>query len=89
MTEASDHVSHQIPDDRTRVGYLIASIESADANVVAAISCIHMDDTGHREKSETASVFLAQICPMVSKKGGAKPAAKIGAAVDQPNSGVW
>ena len=46
MTEASNHVSHQIPNDRTRVGYLIASIESADANVVAAISSIHMDDTG-------------------------------------------
>ena len=59
MTEASDHVSHQIPDDRTRVGYLIASIESADANVVAALSSIRMDDTGRCENFETASVFLA------------------------------
>ena len=78
MTEASDHVSHQIPNDCTRVGYLIASIESADTNVVAALSSIRMDDTGRRENFETASVFLAQICSMVSKKGGAKPATKIG-----------
>ena len=88
MTEASNHVSHQIPDDCTRVGYLIASIESADTNVVAALSSIRMDDTGRRENFETALVFLAQICPMVSNKGAAKPAAKIGAAVAQPNSGV-
>ena len=47
-----------------------------------------MDDTGRRENFETASVFLAQIFPKVSKKGGAKPAAKIGAAVAQRNSGV-
>ena len=59
MTEASDHVSHQIPDKRTRVGYLIASIESADANVVAALSSIRMDDTIRRENFETASVLLA------------------------------
>ena len=70
MTEASDHVFHQIPDYHTRIGYLIASIESADANVVAAISSIRMNDTGRRENFETASFFLAQICPMVSKKGG-------------------
>ena len=88
MTEAFDNVSHQIPDDRTRVGYPIASIESADANVVAALSSIRIDDMGRRENFETASVFLAQIFPMVSKKGGDKPTAKIGAAVDQPNSGV-
>ena len=43
MTEASDHVSHQIPDDRTCVGCLIASIKSADANVVAALSSIRLD----------------------------------------------
>ena len=66
MTEASDHVSHQIPDDRTRVGYLIASIESANTNVVAALSSIRMDDTGRRENFETALVFLAQIFLMVS-----------------------
>ena len=88
MTEASNHVSHQISDDRTRVGYLISSIESADANVMAALSSIRMDDTGCRENFETASVFLAQICPMISTKGGSKPAVKIGEALAQQNSGV-
>ena len=85
-TEASDHVSHQIPNDRTRVGYLITIIESANANVVAALSSICMDDTGRRENFKTASFF--QNFLMVSKKGGAKPAANIGAAGAQPNSGV-
>ena len=88
MTEASDHVSYQIPNDRTRVGYLIASITSAETNVVSAPSSICMDDMGRRENFETASVFLAKICLMVSTKGGAKPAAKIGAALAQQNSVV-
>ena len=47
-----------------------------------------MDNTGRHENFETASVFLEQICPMVFKKGGAKPAENIGESVAQPNSGV-
>ena len=88
LSEASDHVSHQIPNDCTRVGYLIDSITSIDVNVVAALASIRMDDTGRREYFEEASILLAHICPITTKKGGGKPTAKIGLEGAKLNSGV-
>ena len=58
LLEASDHVSHQLPNNRTRVGYLIDSITSTNVDVVAALASIRMDDTGRREYFEEASIFL-------------------------------
>ena len=58
LSETSDYVSHQLPNERTRVGYLIDSITSTDVNVVAALASIRMDDTGRREDFEEASIFL-------------------------------
>ena len=57
-------------------------------NVVAALASIHMDDTGRREDFEEASIFLAKICPITTKKGGGNPPAKIGSAGAKLNSGV-
>ena len=80
FSEDSDHVSHQLPNDHMRVGYLIDSITTTDVNVLAALASIHMDDTGRREDFEEASILLAQICKITTKKGGGKPTANIGAA---------
>ena len=54
LSEASDHVSHQLPNDRTRVGYLIDSTTSTDVKVVASLASIRMDDTGRHEDFEEA-----------------------------------
>ena len=86
--EASDHVSHQLPNDCTRASYLIDSITSTDVNVVAELASIHIYDTGQREDFEEASIFLAHIFPITTKKGGGKPTANIGAAGVKLNSGV-
>ena len=40
LSEASDNVSQQLLNDRTRVGYLIDSITSTSVNVVAALASI-------------------------------------------------
>ena len=88
LSEASDHVYYQLPNNCTRVGYLIEIITSIDVNVVAALEFILMDDTGRREDFEEASIFLAQICPITTNKGGSKPTAKIGAAGAKLNSGI-
>ena len=88
LLEASDHVSHQLPNDFTRVVYLIDSITTTDVNVVAALASIRMDDTGRSEYFEEASIFLAKICPFTTKKVGGNPTAKIGAAGAKLNSGV-
>ena len=57
-------------------------------NVVVALASIRMDDTRRREDSEEASIFLAQICPITTKKGGRNPNAKIGAAGAKLSRGV-
>ena len=88
LSEASDHVSHQLTNDCTRVGYLIDSMTSSEVNGVAALVSICMDDTGQREYFEEASIFLSQICPITTKKGVGKPTAKIGAAGAKLSSGV-
>ena len=49
LWEASDHVSHQLPNNHTKLGYLIDSITSTDVNIVDALAYIRMDDTGRRE----------------------------------------
>ena len=88
LSEASDNVSHQLPNDRTRVGYLIDSITSTDVNVVDELASIRMDDIGRREDFEEASIFLAHICPITTKKGGGNPNVKIEAAGSKLSSRV-
>ena len=70
------------------VGYLIDSIMSTDVNVVSALASIRMDDIGRSEDFEEASIFLDQIFPIATKKGGGKPPENIGAAGTKLNSGV-
>ena len=67
LLEATNHVSHQVPNERTRVGHLLQSITRKDAKVLAAISAIEMNDAGMRKDFEDDVEFLAPNCP-VSKK---------------------
>ena len=67
LSEATDHVSHQIPNNHTRVGYLIDSIDSKDAEVFSGLAAIRQDDQGMRENFEQAAVFLAPTCPVAKK----------------------
>ena len=67
LSEATDRVSHQIPNNRTRVGYLINSIDSKDAKKFSGLAAIRQDDHGMRETFEQAAVFLAPTCPIAKK----------------------
>ena len=40
LIEAADHVSHQTPSECTRVSYLMNSINSKDAEVLAGLAAI-------------------------------------------------
>ena len=68
LTEAADHVSHQILSERTRVSYLMNSIVSKDAEVLTGLAAIRQDDAGMRGDFESAAIFLYPTCP-VAKKG--------------------
>ena len=68
LIEAADHVSHQTPSNRTRVRYLMNSIDSKDAGVLAGLAAIRQDDAVMRGDFESAAVFLSPTCH-VAKKG--------------------
>ena len=48
LSKATDHVSHQLPSERTRVSYLMNSIDSKDAEVLVGLAAISQDDAGMR-----------------------------------------
>ena len=74
LSEATNHVSHQIPNKCTLVGYLVGSIDSKDADILSALEAIRQDDTGMRENFELAAIFLASTCPVTKKQGNNKVA---------------
>ena len=64
FSEATDHVYHQIPNNRTRVGYFIDSINIKDAEVLSGLAEIRQDYQGMRETFEQAAVFLNQLAQL-------------------------
>ena len=74
LSKAVDHVSHQIPSERTRVSYLMYSIDSKDDEVLAGLAAIRQYDSGMRGDFESGAIFLSPTFP-VAKKG---PERKVG-----------
>ena len=67
LPETTSHVSHQVPNERTRVGHLLQSITRKDAKVLAAISAIEMNDAGMRKDFEDDVEFLSTTCQVAKK----------------------
>ena len=82
LQRCSDNVSCQLPDERSRVQYLLDNIQVEDANVRAALSSIRMDDTptGMRNKFEAAVAFLLPTDPVAKKQKNKRTSAEISAA---------
>jgi hypothetical protein len=72
----------QIPNERSRVGYLIENIEVADANVKAAIASIKLDDNagGLRENFERSVALLVPVDPVKKRSGKRSVEAEISSA---------
>ena len=67
LYEASVHVQHQLPQEQTRVTYLLGSIKSKDVEVSTAASAVRQNDPGMRGDVETADAFLLPTCPVQKK----------------------
>jgi hypothetical protein len=82
IQRCSMHVACQVPDDRTRVGYLIDNIECADADVKAALAAIKMDDSppGMRNDFERAAAMLLPVDPVKNKSKRKRANAEISMA---------
>jgi hypothetical protein len=67
MTEAKEHVAVECPNERSRVTYLLNSIESKDPDLLAAVAAIKQDEAGKRSHFEDAVAFIIPTCPVEAK----------------------
>ena len=74
LQRCADHVQVELPNERSRVGYLLDNIECSDRDVGTALSHIRLDDgaTGMRSDFERAVAFLLPTDPVKKKRGGNK-----------------
>lgn len=63
LEEAALHVNFQLPNEHTRVGYLLENIVNNDADLRAALASIRADLNGMRSNFERAVAFMLPVCP--------------------------
>ena len=63
LQEAGIHVNFQLPNEHTRVGYLIDNINNSDPDLRAALASIRANTNGMRDNFETAVTFMLPVCP--------------------------
>ena len=82
LQQRAEHVTYQLPHDRTRNKYLIDAINFTDPGVVAALSHIRLDDgvNGMCNNFDAAFTFLLPTDPIQIKQklsGYKRPIAEI------------
>ena len=84
MQQCSEHVSFQLPNELTRVKYLLDAIDNSNAELQAAIAMIRQDDEadGKMNNFEAAAAYLIPCDPVAKKQqvGSKRPAADISSA---------
>ena len=63
LEEATLHVNFQLPNEHTRVGYIIDNIANNDPALQADISSIRANTNNMRDNFERAVAFLLPTCP--------------------------
>jgi len=70
MTAAAEHVTYQLPNEHSRVGYLLDSLQTADAGLNAAMASIKTDtaNDGMRNDFEQAVTHLLPYDPVLKRR---------------------
>jgi hypothetical protein len=68
MQAAAEHVTYQIPNSHSRVGYLLDAIQCSDAGLQAAMANIKTNQTGLRNDFEATASFLLPYDPVQKKR---------------------
>ena len=79
MQMASQHVQYQLPNDHTRVGYLLDAIKSTDPGLQAAMAQIRSNDVT-RANFEEAVSYLLPYDPVVAKRKAKRGSGQISSA---------
>ena len=87
MHQCAEHINYQLPNETTRVGYLLDAIETSDAALQAAMALVRNDNsiTGKRNNFEATASFLLPHDPVAKKRSQKRPEAEI-LAVDTGNA---
>ena len=81
MEQCAMHVQFQMPNEYTRVGYLLDAIENDDASLQAAMALIRNDTApgGKRNNFEAAAAFLLPHDPVARKRATKRGQADVSA----------
>ena len=91
MKAAAEHVSYQLPNEHTRVTYLIDAIENDDAGLQAAIASVEADNSPNskRKDFELCAAHLLPKDPVLKKRTQSKrPSAEISASESEQKCGI-
>ena len=81
MQQCAEHIAYQLPNELTRVGYLLEGIQCSDPGLKAAMASVRTDDGVNRMTSgfEKAAAHLLPYSPVARKQtaGTKRPAAII------------
>ena len=81
IRQCAEHIAYQLPNEHTRVGYLLEGIQCPDPGLQAAMASVQTDDgaNGMRSDFERAGARLLPYDPVVQKRsaGMKQPAANI------------
>ena len=81
MQQCAEQIAYQLPNELTRVGYLLEGIQCSDPGLQAAMSSMWTDDgvNGMRSDFEKAVAHLLPYDPVARKRtaGAKRPAANI------------
>jgi hypothetical protein len=70
MEASAEHVQYQLPNEHSRVGFLLDAIQNSDAGLQAAIASVRTDDgpTGKRNNFEATASHLLPYDPVAKKR---------------------
>ncbi len=72
LTECTEHIPVEIPNDQAQITYLLNSFKTIDPSVLADMAAVCQDDADKCINFENAFTFLAPSCPVfvkAAKKG--------------------
>ena len=90
MQASAEHVQYQLPNEHSRVGFLLEAIQCSDPGVQAAMASIKTDDGPHgmRNNFEATAACLLPYDPVAKERssGQKRSSAQISSVVDTSNA---
>jgi hypothetical protein len=92
MTECAEHIPVDVPNEQTRVTYLIDSLRTVDPTVLAAIAAIRQEKADKQVHFENAFSYLVPVNPVTArtakKTGKVSFGAKVSTATGKNAGGL-